>query len=292
MQGQLEHLTFQLPGVSIHAAAAGPKAGPLAVLLHGYPEFWYGWRSQIVPLAEAGFRVIAPDQRGYNESSKPEGWRPYQAHHLVGDVLGIADALARERFCLAGHDWGGIIAWASALAHPERIERLAVLNAPHPRVFQDYIRTHPAQILRSWYMFFMQIPWLPEFLFEAANFRFMTEALVNSSRPGTFSQQDLEKYCEAWRKPGAPTAMINWYRTLRAARPISNPAVSVPVKILWGAQDRFLAADMARLSLQFCQRGELQMFPNATHWLQHEEPAAVSDALIAFFSASWPSKQA
>jgi pimeloyl-ACP methyl ester carboxylesterase len=153
----LEHLTFPLADVSIHAVAAGPQDGPLVILLHGFPEFWYGWRAQIGPLAEAGFRVTVPDQRGYNQSSKPKDWRAYEVPRLVGDVLGIAGRLGRERFLLAGHDWGGIVAWACAMAHPDRIGRLAILNAPHPSVFRNYMRAHPAQVLRSYYMFFMQL---------------------------------------------------------------------------------------------------------------------------------------
>jgi pimeloyl-ACP methyl ester carboxylesterase len=285
MDGELEHLTFQLNDVTIHAVAAGPADGPLVILLHGYPEFWYGWRNQIAPLAQAGFRAAVPDQRGYNESSKPEGWRAYELTRLVDDVLGIATKLGRERFFLAGHDWGGIVAWATAMMHPRRVERLAVLNAPHPAIFREYIFTHPSQLLRSWYMFFMQVPLLPELLFEAQDFRFLTDALRKTSRPGAFSRRDLEKYREAWRKPGAATAMINWYRALRGAiGSAGRLRIDIPVKILWGVQDRFLAPEMAPLSLHYCSRGELLMFPKATHWLHHEEPAAVSQALTGFFS--------
>ena len=171
------------------------------------------------------------------------------------------------------------------MAHPDRIGRLAILNAPHPSVFRNYMRTHPAQVLRSYYMFFMQLPWLPEFLFKAANFRAMTAALTRTSRPGTFSEQDFEHYREAWRQPGAPTGMINWYRALRTiGKPIGNPTIELPVKILWGAQDRFLASEMAELSLGYCPKGQLTLLPEASHWLQHEEPAAVSQALKEFFA--------
>ena len=283
MNTEVEHLTFQLDEVTIHAAAAGPQEGPVVILLHGFPEFWYGWRGQIAPLASAGFRVVVPDQRGYNQSSKPQGWQAYTVPNLVGDVLGIADRLERQQFMLAGHDWGGVIAWACAMGHQDRVSRLGILNAPHPSVFGEYARTHPAQLLRSWYIFFMQLPWLPEFLFEAQNFRAMTEALTKSSRPGTFSEQDFTAYREAWRKPGAPTAMINWYRALRAPASAGNPVIEIPVRILWGALDRALSADLAELSLRYCKRGELTMFPDATHWLQHEEQESVSRALAEFF---------
>jgi epoxide hydrolase 4 len=284
MNPELEHLTFDLADVTIHAVAAGPQDGPLVLLLHGYPEFWYGWRGQITPLGNAGFRVVVPDQRGYNRSSKPQDWRAYRVPCLVGDILGIANRLERKHFMLAGHDWGGIVAWACAIQHEDRVGRVAILNAPHPSVFWEYARTHPTQILRSWYIFFMQLPWLPEFLFEAANFRVMTETLTKTSRPGTFSEQDFCAYREAWRQPGAPTGMINWYRALRASTLTGNPTLEMPVRVLWGAQDRFLSADLAELSLRYCKRGELTMFPDATHWLQHEEQAAVSKALEEFFA--------
>jgi pimeloyl-ACP methyl ester carboxylesterase len=284
MNSELEHLTFQLGEVAIHAVAAGPQDGSLIILLHGFPEFWYGWRGQIAPLASAGLRVAVPDQRGYNQSGKPQDWRSYTVPHLVDDVLGIADRLGREHFMLAGHDWGGIVAWACAMGHQDRVRRLAILNAPHPSVFWKYARTHPAQILRSWYIFFMQLPWLPEFLFEAGNFRAMTDALTKTSRPGTFSEQDFRAYREAWRQPGAPTGMINWYRALRASTAAGNPVIEIPVRILWGVLDRALSADFAELSLRYCKKGELTVFPDATHWLQHEEQAEVSHALAEFFS--------
>jgi len=282
----LEHLTFDLGGVRIHAVAAGPQDGPLVVLLHGYPEFWYGWRAQIPALASAGFRVVVPDQRGYNQSSKPEDWQAYRLPNLVGDVLGIANRLQREKFMLAGHDWGGMVAWACAMEHQDRIGRLAILNAPHPSVFGKYARTHPAQLLRSWYVIFMQLPFLPEYLFSAGDFRVMTGVLARMSRPGTFSEADFEAYRDAWRKPGAPKAMINWYRALLRSPPLTgNPMIEIPVRILWGARDTALSADLAPLSLGFCKDSELTMFPEATHWLQHEEPSAISSALIGFFSA-------
>lgn len=288
MDASLEHLTIELGGVSIHAAAAGPPEGRLLILLHGYPEFWYGWRSQIGPLADAGFRAVAPDQRGYNLSSKPEGWRAYELKHLAGDVFGIAMSLGHERFLLAGHDWGGIVAWSCAMADPSRVERLAILNAPHPAVFKSYILAHPGQMLRSWYMLFMQLPWLPEALFKAGNFRVMTETLARTSRPGTFSEENFEAYREAWRQPGAPSAMINWYRALRAGWRWSpgKPAIDLPVKILWGARERFLALELAELSLKQCRNGQLTLLPKAGHWLQHEEPAVVSQELIEFFMQS------
>jgi pimeloyl-ACP methyl ester carboxylesterase len=280
----VETILFQNASIRLHAVAAGPKDGPVVVLLHGFPEFWYGWRRQIEPLAAAGFRVIVPDQRGYNLSSKPSRVAAYALTELVSDVIAIADQLGREKIFLAGHDWGAAVAWSAALLHPQRIAKLAVLNVPHPSVMRKYLSTRPRQFLRSWYMFFFQLPWLPEALFSAFNFRFGARALLRSSRPGTFSAEDLAQYRTAWSQPGALTGMINWYRALFRARvKFPDKTVRVPTRILWGECDAFLLSEMARESLRYCTKAELFTFASATHWLQHEESDRVSELLIDFF---------
>ncbi len=268
----------------LHAVAAGPQDAPVVILLHGFPEFWYGWRRQIEPLAAAGFRIIVPDQRGFNLSSKPSGVAAYALTKLASDVIAIADQLGREKIFLAGHDWGAAVAWSTALLHPQRVAKLAVLNVPHPSVMRKFLATHPRQILRSWYMFFFQLPWLPEALFSAFNFRVAARSLLRSSRPGTFSPEDLAQYRAAWSQPGALTAMINWYRAIFRTRvKFPDKTVRVPTRILWGERDAFLLAEMAHESLRYCTSAELFTFADATHWLQHEEPARVSELLIDFF---------
>ena len=280
----MEKVSFKNGDVSLQAVAAGPHDGPVIVLLHGFPEFWYGWRRQIEPLAAAGFRVIVPEQRGYNLSGKPDGVSAYALTEPVSDVIAIADQLGREKIFLAGHDWGAAVAWSTALLHPQRIAKLAVLNVPHPSVMRKFLSTRPRQLLRSWYMFFFQLPWLPEAVFSAFNFRIGSRALLRFSRPGTFSEEDLAQYRAAWSQPGALTGMINWYRALFRTRvKFPDKIVRVPTRILWGERDAFLLAEMARESLRYCTNAELFTFANATHWLQHEEPARVSELLIDFF---------
>jgi len=254
------------------------------MLLHGFPEFWYGWRRQIEPLAAAGFRVVVLDQRGYNLSGKPAGVAAYALTELVSDVIGVADQLGQEKIFLAGHDWGAAVAWSAALLHPRRIAKLVVLNVPHPSVMRKFLSTSPRQLLRSWYMFFFQLPWLPEVFFSAFNYGIGVRTLLRSSRPGTFSDESLVQYRSAWSQPGALTAMINWYRALfRARTKFPDKTVRVPTRILWGERDAFLLAEMAQESLRYCTKAELFTFANATHWLQHEEPARVSELLIDFF---------
>ncbi|MGB9464371.1 MAG: alpha/beta hydrolase [Candidatus Acidiferrum sp.] len=280
----LQDVTFRNAAIDLHAIAAGPPDAPVVLLLHGFPEFWYSWHKQIEPLASAGFRVIVPDQRGYHKSSKPRGVSSYALSELTSDVLAIADQLGQKRIFLAGHDWGAAVAWSVALLHPQRISKLAILNVPHPSVMRRYLNTNRRQLRRSWYMFFFQLPWIPEAAFSAFHFRLGVRSLVRSSRPGTFSPDDLAQYRDAWSQPGALTAMINWYRAaFRFRSEFPDSTVHVPTRILWGMRDAFLLSEMAHDSLRYCDAAELYTFANASHWLQHEEPARVSELLIDFF---------
>ncbi|MGY2047113.1 alpha/beta fold hydrolase [Methylobacterium sp. JK268] len=276
--------TIRVRGLVMNLAEAGPSDGPLTLLLHGFPEFWYGWRRQIGPLAAAGLKVVAPDQRGYGGSGKPRPLDAYHVDELAADVIGLADAFDRPRVRLVGHDWGGIVAWRAAAQYPERIERVAILNAPHPDSFFAYARRRPSQILRSSYMGFFQLPWLPEALLRAGDFAPLRRALVSSSRPGTFDDATLDRYARAWGEPGAVTGMLNWYRALRLPRRPAPSLVQPPVLILWGERDTALEPELARLSLARCAAGRIRTFPEATHWIQHEEAEAVNRDLVAFLT--------
>jgi epoxide hydrolase 4 len=266
---------FERGGVRIHAVEAGPEDGPLYILLHGFPEFWYGWRSQIPVLAGAGYRVLVPDQRGYNVSDKPSSVSAYVIPELVADVMALAEG---NRFRLAGHDWGAAVAWSVALMHPDSVERLTILNVPHPTVMMLHLMSDPGQMLRSWYMFFFQLPFAPEMMFRATG----RQTMLRTSRPGTFTEEDLARYTESWRQPGCVRGMINWYRALfrRPMRPPGQPRVEVPTKVIWGKNDAFLKVEMAGESVKLCRHGELVLL-DATHWVQHEEPARVNDVLLS-----------
>jgi pimeloyl-ACP methyl ester carboxylesterase len=281
----VEHHATRANGVKLHYVAAGE--GKPVILLHGFPEFWYGWRRQIGPLADSGFRVMAPDQRGYNTSDKPKEVSAYNLDVLARDVVGLMDSLGFERAAIVGHDWGGIVAWWVASRHAERVERLAVLNAPHPVAFRRYIRTSPRQLLKSWYAFFFQLPWLPEAAARRGNWSGLTRALTGSSRPGTFGEADLEEYRKAWSKPGAITAMINWYRAAMRSRPDQSmdARIHLPSLILWGSRDAALERGLAQASVEECDRGRVVYLEEASHWLQHEEPERVNRLLIDFLRA-------
>jgi len=270
-------------GVRLHVVEAGPGDGPLVVLLHGFPEFWYGWRKQIGPLADAGFRQLVPDQRGYNTSDKPEAVSAYRLDALADDVVGLLDEAGRERALVVGHDWGAVVGWWLAMTRPDRVERLAVLNVPHPAVMRRHLLTNPRQLLRSWYIFLFQVPGLPEWWIARNDFRNGCRAM-RTSRRGSVTDADLARYREAWAQPGALRGMVSWYRA--ALRSLGtrapSPRVRVPTLMLWGARDVALGREMAEPSIALCDDGRLVFLEDATHFVQHDEPDRVNRELLAF----------
>jgi len=280
----LEHSYIETNGIRLHVVQAGPQSGTPVVLLHGFPEFWYGWRLQIPALVEAGCRVIIPDQRGYNLSDKPEGVKTFSMDELVKDVIGLIDALGYEKVNLVGHDWGAAVAWVVANQHPERLHRLGILNVPHPEVMKRFLKRDLEQWRRSWYILFFQLPWLPEALMRAQNWSAMIRALRDSGKAHTFTDADIEKYKEAWSQPGALTAMLNWYRA--AARyqmpDMKDALIRVPTLMMWGMKDVALSHRLARPSMDYCEEGNLILFPEATHWVQLDEADSVNHYLADF----------
>src|ERR671931_730233 len=182
--------------VRLHYVEAGD--GPLVVLLHGFPEFWFSWRLQIAPLAAAGYRVVAPDLRGYNLSSRPADVEAYSADRLAADVRGLIRELGAESALLVGHDWGGTVAWATAMNHPEVVDRLAILNAAHPKRLNEGLR-NPRQLLRSWYFFYFQFPGLPERRARRRHWRFF-KRFLRDARP-QYTAEEIDRYIEAWSQP-------------------------------------------------------------------------------------------
>ena len=284
MSPRHRHVVVQ--GIRLHIVEDGPADGPAILFLHGFPEFWYGWHRQLPFFAEAGYRVIAPDQRGYNLSDKPGGIGAYKIDTLAGDAVGLLDALNIDQAFLVGHDWGGFVAWWAAASAPERFPRVAILNVPHPLVMRRFLKKDKKQRRRSWYIFFFQLPWLPEFWYRRRNFLIGERSIRGTARRGTFTDDDMTAYREAWRQPGALRAMIHWYRASMRRRPASQGAMRIPqpTLLLWGLRDRFLSRRMIAPSLEFCDDGHLQEFPKATHWVHHEEPDEINRALADFFA--------
>jgi len=285
----LESQVVAVNGIRLHVVQAGPRDGAPVLLLHGYPELWWAWNEQIARLARAGFRVIVPDQRGYNASSKPAGVESYRIELLLQDMVELTKALGHDEVYLAGHDWGGALAWHLAIEHPQRFRKLVMFNAAHPLAWKDAREQEgPKEETINWFRTFFQIPFIPELVGRAGNWGLLVNNLRDTSRPGTFSDADLDVYRYAWDRDDSMHAMVNWYRaSFRYPYEIAGDAtVKVPTRIVWGMKDRFFENRMAKLSLKHCTDATLVELPDATHWLLHEEPEATSREMIELFGHS------
>lgn len=274
--------------VRLHVVEAGPPSGDPVILLHGFPEFWYGWHHQIEALARAGRHVIVPDQRGYHWSDKPTGVDAYGISHLVNDVQELINHTGRAHADVIGHDWGAMVAWALAASAPESVRRLGILNVPHPHVMAETLRTNRSQRMRSLYAAFFQIPRVPEWVLGYGEGAALALLMRMSSHPDTFSDADFRRYRVAWRQPGAIQGMLNWYRAAvqtRGLRDLPRGPIQPPTLVLWGKRDIALHADMASASVARCANGRLVMLHDATHWVQHDVPEQVNSELLAFLDA-------
>jgi len=282
-----QHAFTDVNGIRLHYVTQG--VGKLVVLLHGFPEFWYSWRHQIPALA-AHFKVVAPDLRGYNESDKPLGVANYRIDLLTADVMGLIRSFGEEQAIIVGHDWGGGVAWTFAADYPQATERLIVMNCPHPAAFQKQIRANFRQLRRSWYMFFFQFPWLPEWLIRN-NRRFFIERAFRGMaiRKEAFTDEDLARFVEAMVKPGVLTAAINYYRAAfrefihRGERQFAQ--IVCPTLLIWGEEDVALGKELtSNMEEYFTNRFEVKYIPRCSHWVQQEQPELVNQYMLEFLS--------
>jgi pimeloyl-ACP methyl ester carboxylesterase len=276
----LAHRHAQVGEVDIHFVEAGQ--GPLVVLLHGFPEFWYSWRDQIPALVRGGFRVIAPDLRGYNDSSKPRDIDSYRIVSVVHDIAGLIVQSGDAPCVLVGHDWGGVVAWLLPMLHPSLVRKLIVANSAHPVPLARELRHSRAQRLRMSYQLFMQIPWLPEFIMR----RFGCAALRTLlRRTGNFDSRELVEYVEAWRKPGALRGMTNYYRALRRhrreLRPLMRP-IDVPTLLIWGERDPVFTRATTENFQDYVPNLRIERIAEAGHFVQSEAPDRVNRAMMEF----------
>ncbi|HVA80906.1 MAG TPA: alpha/beta hydrolase [Candidatus Binataceae bacterium] len=282
-------------GLSMRIARAGAGVGPMVVMLHGFPECWYSWRHQMRALSRS-FDCVAPEMRGYGATDAPRGAANYTLDKLVGDVADLLKALGRKRAVIVGHDWGGAVAWATALKRPEIVERLIVMNCPHLKRFSEELRRNPRQMLRSWYMLFFQLPWLPEAMFRAHNFRALDRALQGATiRKDAITAADLTYFHEAFRNPYSISAAINYYRaSLRSgfmaragaagdSREWIDRKIAAPTMLIWGERDFALGKELTyRMEPLFSGSFETKYLPGAGHWVQQEEPELVSAYMREF----------
>jgi len=289
VDASVEHGFVMAGGLRFHVAACG-EGERLALCLHGFPECWYSWRHQMPLLAELGYRVWAPDLRGYGESDKPVGFREYAIERLLGDVAALIDASGSRSTTLIAHDWGAIIAWYFAIRRVRPLERLAIMNVPHPFAALPAIRTWK-QFIRSWYVLFFQLPWLPERLLGARSQRAIGEAFRRSCvNPEQFPDAVLEVFRQAAARPGALTAMLNYYRAFirgggaRRQKRLGPRTIETPTLMLWGEQDVALTRETTYGTAAFVSDLTLRYLPQASHWVQQDAPETVNRMLRAWLS--------
>jgi epoxide hydrolase 4 len=291
----LRHEYADVNGVRLHYAAAGK--GKLVMFVHGFPEFWYEWKNQ---LAEFGkdHLAVAPDMRGYNLSSKPSDVEQYQIKHLVGDLKALADHLGHKKFTLVAHDWGGVAAWAFAMSHPDYLDRLIIINSPHPGVFQRELRDNPAQQKASAYMLTFRSPQAEQIL-SANNYAALVQAVLGRGlKEGYFTEEDKNAYIEAWSQPGALTGGLNYYRASRIGPPSGEGAtasadvstqmpsltVKVPTLVIWGEKDTALLTGNLDGLDKFVPDLTVKRIPDGTHWVIHEKPELVNRYIRDFLA--------
>jgi len=287
--------------VRLHCVTAGDPAGKLVVFLHGFPEFWYEWKAQLAEFGKDHF-VLAPDMRGYNLSEKPAELDAYRVPVLLEDICGLADHFrAGKKFILVAHDWGGALAWGFAIAYPEYLEKLVIINAPHPAIFRELLERDPGQQQASQYMLMFRSPQAEEFL-GANDYGLLVENVLGPLlRSGAITEADKAEYLKAWSQPGALTGGLNYYRANHAGPPASaemekiigasgmaippelaQMKVRVPTLVIWGEQDVALTVKNLDGLEKYVPELTVKRIPDATHWVVHERPAEVNRMIREF----------
>ena len=287
----ITHENVTANGLRFHCARAGD--GKLMLFLHGFPEFWRAWRKPLEHFGARGWLAVAPDLRGYNLSDKPEGVEPYRAKHLVADIGALATAHGSDKFVLVAHDWGGAVAWAFAIAHPERLSQLVIINSPHPYIFWRELVNNPAQQKASEYMLLFRSPKAERVLQENGYARLL--GAFAEFGDDVMSEADRAAYIEAWTQSGALTGGLNYYRASPMYPPTGNdpgpaklqlnPAdfmVRVPTLVIWGERDRALLTGCLDGLEQCVPQLKVVRVPEASHWIVHEQPERVASEIEAF----------
>ena len=283
----MEHF-IEVNGIKLHYVEEGQ--GELVILLHGFPEFWYGWRKQI-PVLGKKYRVVAPDMRGYNLSDKPAGVENYKIDKLAGDIAALINVLGEEKAIVVGHDWGGAVAWAVASLHPAMVKKLGILNVPHPSEMKKALMGfNLAQWKKSYYIFLFQLPRLPERFIGRDLEGFFTKAFTSflpKGKTASITDEEVAKYVEAYSQPGMLTAAINYYRaTFRQIKDTSLGAhgkLKMPVLMIWGEQDIALGKELTYNTKDYCENLEIIYDPGSGHFIQQDNPELVNEKLLAFF---------
>jgi epoxide hydrolase 4 len=294
-QPMIKHDYAEVNGVRLHYATAG-NGKKLIVFLHGFPEFWYEWKNQLLEFGK-DYTAVAPDMRGYNLSAKPAEVDQYQVKYLIEDVRALAEKLGHKKFILVAHDWGGVVAWAFAIAHPEYLEKLVIINAPHPGVFARELKENPAQQKASQYMLMFRSPQAEQIL-SANNYATLVQVVLGEGlKTGTFNEEDKKAYIDAWSQPGGLTGGLNYYRAARIGPPAEGDKegpnfatafpslnVKVPTLVIWGEKDVALLTGNLEGLDKYVPALTIKRIPDGTHWVIHEKPQLVNGYIREFIA--------
>ena len=286
----------EVNGIRLHYISVGK--GKLIMFVHGFPEFWYEWEKQLIEFGQ-DYQAVAPDLRGYNLSSKPSDVEKYHVKYLIEDLRALAEHLGHEKFIMVGHDWGGGVAWSAAMRHPELLEKLVIINSPHPAVFARELLNNPDQQKASQYMLILRSAEAERVLSEN-NFARLSDVLVQFGSKWEMSEERRLKYIDAWSQPGALTGSLNYYRASPLYPPTSTEdkeqiksilnlpkemlAVRVPTLVIWGEQDRALLAGNLDGLEEYIEDLTLKRIPDGTHWVIHEQPELVNTLIRDFIN--------
>lgn len=279
------HKYIDANGLHFHYVEAGETNKELVVLLHGFPDHWYSWRKQIPFLAEK-YHVVAIDMRGYNLSDKPKDVKDYRVELIVNDIKEIIKNLGYEKADIVGHDWGGAIAWSFASMYPEHLNKLVILNSPHPVGMVKAMKTS-LQLLHSWYILFFQLPAIPELSLSLNDYKVAADNLrKTSANPDeAFNEEDIKRYINSIKVPGALSSMINYYRALlRFGIGVRIRKIENPTLIIWGEKDVFLLKDVNQNIEKYVENVEIEYIPEASHWVHRDTPDKVNKILDGFLS--------
>ncbi len=288
----LEHKYAELDGVRLHYVTAGK--GKLVMFLHGFPEFWYEWKRQLLEFGR-DYQAVAPDMRGYNLSSKPSDAEQYRTKYLIEDVRALAQHLGHRQFVLVGHDWGGAVAWPFAMRHPDYLEKLIIINAPHPAVFARELRHNPAQQKASQYILLHRSAEAEEILSRDNYAALVNAVLKKGLEQGYFTEEDKQQYIEAWSQPGALTGMLNYYRAAQLgsftgssddAASDRTSVITVPTLVIWGEKDTYLLPGNLDGLEQYVTNLTVKRIPDGSHWVVHEKPELVNNYIRQFIEAT------
>ena len=281
---ELKKELIKVGDIHLNVFTAGPSDGEGVVVLHGFPENAKSFENQIQLLASQGFFVMAPDQRGYGDSDKPKKIRDYKMEFLAGDIIGMLNHYKKDRVYLLGHDWGSAIGWFLITFYEERFKKAILMSSPHWEVFKHHLLTNPKQIAKSWYMFLIMLPKIPEGLMSS---QYFLEALGKSALNRPYPKENLLQLKKEWEEKMSLSSMLNWYRAMKDLKAHApERLITVPTTLVWGARDPFLGESMAHDSLERCEKGNLMLLKGTGHWPHHENPEEIKGLLLSYFLVS------